>query len=421
MAKRETAPLPGLYKNGARWWVRTVRAPLLSAAKSLSTGTDATARANAVLGMVRTMEDNPTQYAWLSLAHSGAVTLADLYNHFAAGTLDVLRDMVQKAEHAKADTDLRPAVKDFAEYLQRLPISDKSKLDYENQVRFFIPDTAPFPKSRLTADYVQKRLGALTGSRTDRAAPASGSTKRRYLVALQQFTRWAYPRELIDALPLAGAFGKGGWAPKNGSARSTFYEFADVQKILDHVARQDDRAALALMFGSGIELGALSALAGRDLNAAERTVIAHGTKNVHREDRTIFVDKWAWEVFYEYARYVIGTGPIFHRTAKQLRTAFYWAQVRAGLIAEPPVIEATGKRQWSAVKPHTLHDCRHSYCIIRALGQDGEEPRDTLYLSAQLGHADEQMITRVYKKANLRQRLALIRSQAKAAAAAREA
>jgi hypothetical protein len=38
----------------------------------------------------------------------------------------------------------------------------------------------------------------------------------------------------------------------------------------------------------------------------------------------------------------------------------------------------------------------------------GEEPQDAAFCANQLGHADEQMVLKIYKKANIKERLRLI-------------
>jgi integrase len=42
------------------------------------------------------------------------------------------------------------------------------------------------------------------------------------------------------------------------------------------------------------------------------------------------------------------------------------------------------------------------------LGLDGEPRQSAKYCSMQLGHADEQMVMKIYSKANLDQRLRMI-------------
>jgi integrase len=410
MAPRIVAPAPGLYKNGSRLWVRTVRAPLSGLVpKSLSTGTADPRRANAVLATVRAMEANPTQYAWLAQALAGEITLDQLYTHHAAGTLHLLRDRLNNAARAADDPDLSPWVDRWIkDHLATLDIEESSRENYARQVRYFIPAGAPFPKTRLTEDYVKAQLAALTGARHDHSAKASTGTRRRYIAALQLFLKYARRRVPLEN-PIEGA----DWLPKNGSARAIYWEHDRRLAVLANLPGQA-KAAMALVLGSGIELGALLAMKGAHVGSAEeRTIVAPGSKNEYREERTIFVDQWAWDIFYPGVKGIKPDAPLWTYTddGKFLRTLFYQAQVLAGLIPKPTVSPTTGKLEWSKVAPHTIHDGRHTYAINRALGLDGEEPQGVDFIAHNLGHADEQMVIRIYKKANVRDRLRLLQTR----------
>jgi integrase len=183
--------------------------------------------------------------------------------------------------------------------------------------------------------------------------------------------------------------------------------------VLDKMAGEAQTMMMTI-FGSGIELGALLAQTGASVNwrSSEQTMVAPGSKNEYREERTIFVRNWAWPALKEHARHVLPKAPLWTLNEKQLREAFYNAQVAAGVIEAPAVSKRSGKKQWGAVNPHTIHDARHSYVVNAMLGLDGEEPIDIKQAAHQLGHADEQQVMKVYGKANIRQRLELIRRKA---------
>lgn len=424
MPKREIQPATGLYKNGSRFWVRTVRGPLTGTIKPLSTGTTDAGRANAALAMVHTFSENPKQYQWLELALSGDVSLDQLLTHHAAGSLHQLQSQLEAKQAADADGDLRPWVTQWdTDHLATLDLDDITKGNYLRQVRFFIPETAPFPKSKFTEDYIKAQLATLTGARHDKSAKASGSTKRRYLVALQQFIRYARKRVPLESDPLADV----DWVPKNGSPRMTTHTHEQRLAVLDRMAGQD-RVAMALVYGSGIELGALLALKGAHIGETQPDgrglITAPGTKNEYREERTIYVDAWAWKIVKPHTDTILPRGSVFSynpkNDGKELRDAFYCAQVAAGLIEQPAKNEKTRKLLWGRVKPHTIHDARHTYAEIRALGLDGEPAQDITFIAQQFGHADETMVMRIYKKKNLkeRQRALQVQQTQKAAQAA---
>lgn len=92
---------------------------------------------------------------------------------------------------------------------------------------------------------------------------------------------------------------------------------------------------------------------------------------------------------------------------KRTLDAFYEAQIAAGYAA--PLKDAEGRplsvteaRKAKGVsfddRFHTLHDCRHTYAIVRLTGQDGEPRADLQAIADQLGHVDLQMVSRIYAR-----------------------
>ena len=411
MARKVLTPSPGLFKNGARWWLRLSR-PAVSVVARVSTGTGDTARANAILAMRDAMQQNQGQWEWLQLAAAGTLPLDTIYAHYAAGSLHHLRAERAAVAATLADPNLDEWVtKWVTEHVPTYGITAESQKAYARQVRYFIPEGTPFPASTFTEDVIKLRLSALTGARHDRTAAASSGTKRRYLAPLHLFIRYARRRGALNHDPLDGA----DWLPANGSPRSVYWTHEQRLAVLEHMTGEH-KAAAALVLGTGIELGALLALKHGDVGSEqERTIVAHGTKNGAREDRTIFVDQWAWDIFHAFLSLGFPNVAVFSynpaNTGRELRDAFYAAQVAAGFIGEPGLSGTTRKKLWGRTKPHTIHDCRHTYAICRALGLDGELPQGTDFLARQLGHADEQMVIRVYKKANVQERLRLLQAQ----------
>lgn len=80
----------GLYRNGSRWWIRTVRGPLSGARKPLSTGTEDIVLAARIKALVDDLADDPGHAEFIEQALEGKVTLARLYSNHAAGTLGSL-------------------------------------------------------------------------------------------------------------------------------------------------------------------------------------------------------------------------------------------------------------------------------------------------------------------------------------------
>ena len=385
----------GLYKNGALWWYRVLGQPR-------STGTADLPHANRIAAMVGELIDgNGQAREWLDRLVSRDITLAQLYIHRTAGTLHELKKVLATKALADADPDLDPVVQSWiTTHVPTLDIGERQRAEYARQVRALIPEGTRFPASQFTEDTVKATLHGLTEPRS--GAPLSGSTMRRYAVAWKLFYKFARKRVPFTVNP----FDDPDWLPANGSPRSTWWDHDTVMQVLGTMYGEAC-VAMTLVFGTGIELGALLGMEGRHVNQ-DRTLVAPGTKNEHREGRTIFVDTWAWPMVKTHAGMRGKRDKMFSLGEKELREAFYRAQVTCGLIAAPPISATSGKRLWGQVDPHTIHDARHSYCINRLLGLDGEPRQSAKYCSMQLGHADEAMVLKIYSKANLDQRLRLI-------------
>lgn len=384
----------GLYKNGTRWWVRSVRSPNTGETSPRSTGTDDLRLANRVLRMLADLKENRTQWEWLHLAATGEVPLDLLFTHHSAGTLHLLREQREERERAQNDMPLEPFVNDWSKHLESVDIQPTTRAEYVREVRFLVKE---FTQATFTGDAVKSRLHSLE---------VSNSTKRRFVAALKLFCRWGKKRIPLHVDPFEDA----DWIPRNNPPRSMFWDHDRVQVVLSHM-EGIEKTAMATIFGSGIELGALLDQLGSHVNwrSDERTMVAPGSKNDHRVDRTVFVDQWAWSELVDHARLVLPKARLWPwEQGKTLREAFYQAQVAAGIVDSPPVNKRTGKKLWGQVPIHTVHDARHSFVINRTLGLDGGPRQDASYCARQLGHADETMVMKVYGKANVKERLRLI-------------
>ena len=382
----------GLYKNGSRWWILVK--PIAGANVARSTGTEDLKLANRIAVMLQELAEDRSLQPWLSRAASGLVTLAVLYDHRSRGTLGQLANDLDAG--AVVDTDLDPLVEKWlTEHVSGRSIAAGTRADYERQIRAFIPAGARFPRSSFTEDNLKRILNGLTDERS--GLPLTGSTKRRYIAPLRLFYRYA--RKRVAGAPLENPFEDADWLPANNPARTTYWDHETVIKVLDKMCGCA-RAKMTLVFGTGIELGA-----GREINDMHlrdwksRVIIAPGTKNDSRRDRSVFVDRWAWERL-QFSREML----VVKMSDKDLREAFYEAQVAAGIIAAPAKSKA-GKKLWKAVKAHWIHDARHSYCFNRILGLDGEPQQNVKFCSHQLGHGSEQMVMHIYGKCNMEERI----------------
>jgi len=391
----DIVPEKRVFRNGNRWWLRLKTAePGVYARRS--TGTSDLTLANRMSRMVTILEESRPNRDLLAAMTAGDLPVATLYDAFAEGNLEALR--VTREREKAIDPDIEPYVQLWkANDLEKRKLDAESRASYIRQVRALVPEGIPFPCSRLNEDKIRAVVSEL---------PVSDSTRRRYLAAWMLFCRFVRrrvpgisdPFEYMDE-----------WAPKNAEPRSTFWNHATKLEVLSHM-EGDEKRAMALTLGSGMELVALLAMRGRDV-LGERMVVAHGTKSEFRRDRTIYVDAWAWGILHGGPMARFAEGKLFPElTENRLRTAFYEAQVKAGLVAEPPR-SRNGKKLWKSVGVHTIHDARHTYALTRLLGADNEPKRSMKFVSMQLGHANEQMVQLVYARVSAKNRLAVMQAE----------
>lgn len=402
MARKPIEPDAGLFRHGNRWW-RWLRFPLSGNRQRVSLGTDDTLLANRVSRCLLELCESRPQWDLLALVEAGSLKPGLLYDHYAAGELSALRQRLTQAAADASDTDLDPLVMRWVtDHLPLTPAGPGQRMDYLRQVRALIPAGVPFPASRFNEETIKATLLGLKDKRSGELL--SSSTRRRYVVAWQLFYRWA--KKQAKGFP-ANPFEDADWLPANGAARGMHWEHQRRLDVLGFMTGEA-RALCALVLGSGMELGALEALQRLHVGS-DRRVVAPGSKNEYRAERSIIVDAWAWAIFYPWfeAQPALPASKVLTIGEHRLREAFYTAQVRAGLVEKAPKSE-NYKPLWKRVHVHTLHDARHTYAINRLLGLDGEPRQSMKFVSHQLGHADEQMLIRIYNKTNAADRLRLI-------------
>lgn len=396
--ENETKKLKGFYMRGSTWWTR-VRDPLTRKTVLRSTGMSGEAMALRVRTMLDELtEDRVGGHEWLGKIVAGDVQLCDVYNYRARGALHELREKLDCATREAAgnetDPDLRPLAVQWINgelptrvSKRRRPYPPRQQQDMARQLYALIPEVG-LPCSELTEKYVIRTL---------RDLEVSASTQRNYAGTWRMFTRWA--RRHKAPIPTDPFEFESDWLPAAAESRMTVWSHAERMAVLAQM-HGEQKAAIALSLGSGMELSALLRLRGKDVaRDGSRVVFADGTKTDYRS-RYVFVDEWAWSIFEENTPSVIGNAKVFSWTEESkgntLRDNFYKAQVRAGVCDAAP--KRNGEDLWGQVPVHTIHDCRHTYAVCRGLGLDGEAARGNEYIASQLGHANEVMTTRVYKK-----------------------
>lgn len=380
--KRNPRAPKGMWKRGRVWWTR-VAAPN-GERKQLSLETTDLKEAKSFRGMLDFLSDPRRQSPdHLQRVCDGKQSVRALYARHVRGELHLVRSEAD-------DPDLSHHVAGWSEWLgkrTRRPVADRQRTDYVRQIRTLIPEGKTFRRSRLTKKSVE---GWLTNLGAE-----SSSTQARYYAALRSFVKYLRGQGVVEGNPLDAVE-----APCSAPPRNGYMPFADVQRLLAAMPDGDGRAMVALAFGSGLERSALLNLTVGDvIDPARRTILAPGTKNAARH-RYVTVDQWAWPYVEQQLRGKIGHAKVFEIDYWQLIDTFYDAQIAIGMVA--PLREGitprnAGKKGVSIRGMfHTLHDCRHTYAVIRMLGEDGERPRDLQFIAAHLGHKNLQMVSRIY-------------------------
>jgi integrase len=384
MPPKKQEPARGLFARKDRWWLRVKLPGQGPAQRSTGARLDQVTLANSIAAMLDTLTEQ-REYELLRAAHAGKLPLLDLYADFCQRRLGETRNRM-------SDEDVEPYVAKWAAHMakQGRP-SERQQVRYINQLRVLVPEGEPLMRSKLTAAYVEELMGELEG--------VSDSTKRRYFDAFRAWYKFLrlrvdFPRSPFDGIE----------APKNNAPRGMYWEWATVQTVLGKL-EGEARIAMTLILGTGMECGAALATTAGDVQRAFQTVYARGTKDAKKRgyrSRDCFVRSWAWPVVEEHTREKIGLTPLFTITDEQLRDAFYRAQADAGVCTYET--DKAGRRIYSG--HHTIHDCRHTFCYLVLTGEDGDDRKDLQFCADQLGHGDTVMVSRIYAKYRIKERLA---------------
>jgi integrase len=112
-----------------------------------------------------------------------------------------------------------------------------------------------------------------------------------------------------------------------------------------------------------------------DIDPLTKKVRAHGTKT-HARDREVYVDAWAWPYVEKLIKHLTPSAPLFPGLTR-------WSASDSHRDA--------CKARGADFADYRMHDARHSYAV-RALRAGA--PLE--HVVRQLGHADTQMVTKVY-------------------------
>jgi len=309
--------------------------------RTFSTGCTIKAAADDVERMVQRMK-GARRWEALEAIFDGALTLPEVYDAETRGTL------TERLAELR-DVDLDPLVTEWA---------TRANAKYVRQVRRLIVEGERFPASRFRRKTVSEFLAGLT---------CSGPTKNRYRAALSVFAKWLVEREVLESNPVRDVA-----MQKERSPRMVWMTWDESWKVAK-AAPKPYRALFALMAATGMELGVALRVKTSDVDFAERTVHARGSKTTWR-NRVVRCELWAIAELATAAGDSIGPVPLFLGIGyKDALDTFKSAQQAVGLSG------------------HRLHDLRHTYAV-NAL-KKGYKAQTVAH---QLGHKDATMVTRVY-------------------------
>lgn len=298
----------------------------------------------------------------------GRCTAPELYDHFVTDTLDQLRARLD-------DVDLAPGVTQWRDTIaQRHRGESVRKYPRWSEALFPLDDKgAVKPAMRsVVADavHIKSVLEALPGGNTNR--------RRHHEVFTTIFAYLAEAR-----LVPAGLMDSVTKAKRATRKQPHIARLEDALRLVHSMPDARMRALAALAEGGGLELPAIRAMRPIDIvNADERIVFAHGSKNVYR-DRQAVIDREFWPVVMAYVK---------DAKVHPLALLFDLGEYRTRELFRE-ACEALRAKNVPIPEGYAPHKARHTY-TIRHL-QAGDDP--TL-IAENLGHADVSTLFRDYAK-----------------------
>ena len=302
-----------------------------------SCGTDDAQTARAVEQFVKTLK-RKRQFGALELVAAKRATLADLFDAHESGRLQQVLDRAD-------DADLFTALAEW-----------QGSGRYKSQVGKMI--RGPFPASQFTRKAISTFLSGLA---------VSGSTRNRYRAALSVFASWLVERDIIPHNPVRDVR-----SHKPNRGRMLWLEREQAQALIAALPNPN-RALEALMAATGIEWQAALRLRRRDVDLVARTVHAEGSKTPWRNRVIRGTEKWAWDIFANYARDFTDNAPLFTMKPDAAIRVHHRVGRELGLPRT------------------TLHDWRHTFAV-----QCLKDGYSAQIVAHQLGHHDSFLVLSRY-------------------------
>lgn len=281
----------------------------------------------------------------------GRISLADLFDAWRSKDLDGLKARLN-------DFDLKDLLDPWQQWLR-----DQRKVDaaerYRANLATLLPD-GPWWRSTLTKATISKWLGGLS---------VSPGTKRKYAAALASFIAYANEREVLDGNPMLGVV-----LPAAVDPDADHHDAPEVQRIVAGTA-EPMATLFALLYGTGVEIGAALALRRRDVDLGTWMIRAPGTKN-HNRDRTVILAEWARPRVAELCKHLLPDALLFPGLDRWDATKTHKATLKA-----------------LGIRHLKMHAARNHWAVRALRGGWSVEA-----VRRQLGHRDGQMVLRRYGK-----------------------
>jgi integrase len=341
-----------MYKRGNTYWERITA--ISGASKCLSLKTTNEKVAKKMCAWLDDVRDRLDPHGVLDALLAGDLSVAHAYQLGERGFAAQQRAKVE----ALADLDVHPYVAEWLEWLTRRKLSAGSLKHYEAQIDVVLPSAAGRRVSMLTTQGLWKRLDDLTVAET---------TKGRYRAALSSFCQYLVRRGVLTNNPCRDIVGY-----PQAQVRMESLSAEEGLKLLAALPPQY-AAAEALMFACGWELSAVVNAKAGDIDLANLTAFARGSKSIWRRRLTIITEPEVVKYLEPILRHKLPEAPLFTLSTPRLLATHKETSKALGL----PIT--------------TLHDWRHTYAIK-------ELKRGTLpqHVAQMLGHSTAALVINRY-------------------------
>lgn len=345
--------MSALYLRGKMYYVGVPVRPTGWAKRSTETRNKGVATAMAQMMDVLGRND---QRAWkfLDRVIAGTLSVAHLYDAYIGGP-----GKLSELEIELNDTNIESHIDAWLAYLRDQVAPDTAQ-HYKTHVLTLIPRGKKFTVSMLTRARLAKWLTDL------RLSPGA---KRKYRASMSSFCKYLVEQELLAVNSMLQVK-----APKPAPSRMVFLTFEQVFELVD-IQPEPFRTISALMHGTGMEISAVLRLTMADIDTERWMIRAQGTKNANR-DRQAYVMEWARPYLLRHISILLPGAQLFAKVSR-------WAPT----VAHNRACEKLG------IVGYWLRDSRHTFAVNMT-----KEGVAAEYIAKQLGHADTQMVNKVYSR-----------------------